>query len=241
MPMASLPFTRRVVILVAVAVTVAAVVLGIAIHSVAQGPARVALPVPYVSQVPDGAWVSPWDEACEEASLLMVRGFYADATAIGREDGKAEMRKMFEWEQEAWKNVEDTDAEQTRALAEAFGLATRVVRDPSAAEIVAELRAGRPVIAFLDMYALWGERPAGDGFHVVVVAGYDADKRRFQVMDPAKDDVRWYAEGHLMAVLHDYDPKTKEATGPATVLFTSDKADPASLWQRIRRFFVAWR
>jgi hypothetical protein len=170
----------------------------------------------------------------------MVRGFYADATAIGREDAKAEMRGMFAWEQERWKDVEDADAGQVRALAEAFGVAAQVVRGPSVDDVAHELRAGRPVIAFLDMYALWGERSAGDGFHVVVVTGYDAETKQFQVMDPAKDEIRWYPERHFMDSLHDYDRGTKEATGPATILFTSDAEDPGSLWRRIRRFFVAW-
>lgn len=237
--MTPLPPVRRIVAFIIVVVAVAAVVLGITIHTVAQGLQRVILPVPYVSQVPDGVWVSPWDEACEEASLLMVQGFYAGATTIGREGAKAEMRKMFAWEQERWKDVEDADAERILVLGDAFSVGSRVVRDPSAGEIVAELRAGHPVIAVVDMYALWGERPAGDGYHVVVVTGHDADKGEFQVMDPAKDDIRWYAASRLMASLHDYDFKTKEATGPATVLFTFDKGDPASIWRRIRRFFLA--
>ena len=34
------------------------------------------LPVPFTSQAPAGVWTQPWQDACEEAAIVMVDHFY---------------------------------------------------------------------------------------------------------------------------------------------------------------------
>ena len=85
----------------------------------------------------------------------MVQGFYAGARR--RSDAEAPRRRCarcLPGSRERWKDVEDADAERILVLGDAFSVGSRVVRDPSAGEIVAELRADHPVIAVVDMYAL---------------------------------------------------------------------------------------
>ncbi len=187
------------------------------------------LAVPYVSQAPDGNWVAPWDEACEEASITMINGFYDRTKTIPKETSKQQMQQMIDWEKLTFKKYEDTSAEETVRLIQQFGSFTASIkRSPSPEEIKRELDAQRPVIAFVDMYKFYNERPAGDGFHVFVIVGYDEQKKEFIVNDPGREPRR-YSYERLLGALHDYNPASKEADNEATVLFTARK--PSDLKQ----------
>jgi uncharacterized protein YvpB len=186
-------------------------------------PSSSVLSVPYVSQVPDGAWVAPWDEACEEASIVMVENYYSKREDKTAEQQKAHLQPMIDWENKEFKTYEDTDAEQTLALIRyeaAFN--AKVVRSPSLDSIKAELAANRPVIALVSMYELYGEQNMGDSYHVLVLTGYDDDKKEFIVNDPARDR-KTYSYDAVMSALHDYNSKSHEADGTPTVLFTQKR------------------
>lgn len=196
----------------------------------------VELSVPYVSQVPDGEWVKPWDQACEEASIAMVEGFFAKTPPLSLDASKQKMQAMIDWEDQAWKKNEDTDADETLALIEAMSsFEAQVKRNPSLEDIQEELRAGRPVIFFVNMYQLYQETDKGDSFHVGVITGFDEDKKEFIVNDPARAAKRYPYEV-MMQALHDYNPDSKEADGTPTVLFTSAEATTSVT----RNWFIAF-
>src|SRR5690606_41290644 len=46
------------------------------------------LDVPFTSQAPEGNWKQPWQDACEETSILMVDRFYQEQAQIGLEEAK---------------------------------------------------------------------------------------------------------------------------------------------------------
>lgn len=194
----------------------------------AAAPASSVLPVPYLSQVPEGAWVAPWDEACEEASIAMVGNYYTKREDKTVEQQKAHLQPMIDWENETFKTYEDTDAKQTVQLVRHEGAFTAtVVRSPSLDSIKKELASQRPVIALVNMYELYGEQNFGDSYHVLVLTGYDDAKKEFIVNDPARER-KTYSYEVVMGALHDYNPKSHEADGVATVLFTH------------QRFFNSW-
>jgi len=181
------------------------------------------LRVPQVSQVPDGAWVAPWDEACEEASTVMVNGFYERKKTISKETSKQLMQRMIDWENATFKNNQDTNAEETVQLIQQFGsFNASIKRNPSLADIKAELDAQHPVIAMVDLYKFYTERSQGDSYHVFVIVGYDDKAKEFIVNDPGRDQRR-YSYDRLMNALHDYNKTSKEGDGEPTVLFTSPK------------------
>lgn len=183
-------------------------------------PTDVSLEVPYVSQVPDGQWVLPWSQACEEASIAMVGGYYRREVEIPNENAKTRMQRMIDWEDGAFKKNEDTDAEETaKLIASQGGFRATVVREPSLDDIKKEVAARRPVIALVDMYALYQEPSQGDSFHVLVITGYDDGTKEFIVKDPARTRER-YSYDVVMSSLHDLSPTTHEADAEATVLYT---------------------
>lgn len=203
-------------------------ILGIALRAQADNPKSVILDVPYVPQVSDGKWVSPWDEACEEASITMIDGFYNGEERIAIADAKNNMEAMFLWENEAFGLKDDTTAEQTKQLIETHSnFDATIKRNPSIEDIREELRDRRPVIAFVNMYELYQEKNLGDSFHVFVIIGYDDTKQEFIIHDPARSAQR-YSYDVLMKSLHDFNPATKEANGEPTVIFTTTRLQSSS-------------
>ncbi|MCE9586109.1 C39 family peptidase [Candidatus Uhrbacteria bacterium] len=182
---------------------------------------KVDLSIPYVSQIPDGQWVAPWDEACEEATIAMVDAYYRGEAAIDNAASKKKMQEMIEWETREFNKNFDTDAAQTtQIIAENSVFRATVKRNPLLQDIKQELASNRPVIAHLNMYKLYQEKNLGDSYHVLVITGYDDETNQFIVNDPAREGKR-YAYEVLMNALHDFNPKTREADGVPTVLFTN--------------------
>lgn len=181
----------------------------------------VRLEVPYAAQAPAGAWEAPWNEACEEASAIMVEAYYEGRSRLPAAEVEEKIRELVAWQEGELNNYQDTNAEETAALIEEhFSFEARIRRSPSLGEIKAELDARRPVIALVNMYKLYGEADQGDSFHVLVITGYEDERGLFFVSDPARAEAGEYPFAVLMAALHDYNRESGEADGEETVIFT---------------------
>ncbi|MBP7134206.1 C39 family peptidase [Patescibacteria group bacterium] len=181
------------------------------------------IPVPYVSQIPTGAWVLPWSQACEEASAAMVEGFYARKKSIPVSESVARMKEIFDWEKDHFPSIEDTDAVQTKRFIDELPLAfkTTIKRNPTLKEIQRELDKDQPVIALVNMYTLYQASIKRDSYHVLVITGYDDKKKQFIFQDPARSYEKTHSYDITMSALHDYNAKSKEGDGVPTVLFTT--------------------
>jgi len=191
------------------------------------------LSVPYTSEIPDGRWIKPWNNACEEAAIVMIEQFYAgnhDAR-LTRANAKKLMWPLFGIEEKLWKNSADTDAARTAKIINDYtSMSAYIKSDPAIDDIIAELDAGRPVISFHYGYDLknpnipW--RRGGSSYHVMPITGYDPIKMEFIVDDPGNHrsglDYR-YQYATITSSLHDFDHATGKADGPARVLFTAPK------------------
>lgn len=202
----------------------AAVLVGAVVLAVPFGlsdPKGTMLSVPYVPQVFRDEWSAPWDEACEEASTLMVDAFYENSLGPSEREAKRRMQEMVAWENQTFQTYQDTDAEQTvKLIAKHASFRATVQRTPTLEQIKHELASDRPVIALVNMYQLYQEPDLGDSYHVFVITGYDDQTQAFRVNDPARRDQHVYAYARLMGALHDFNPATGEADGTPTVLFT---------------------
>ena len=151
----------------------------------------------------------------------MVDGFYAKKTQFSTEESKQTMQTMIDWENAAWKKNDDTTAKETAELIKTHASFTSTIkRNPSLQDIKDELDEQHPVIALVNMYALYQEPASGDSYHVLVITGYDEAKQEFIVQDPARKEATRRAYSTLMQSLHDFNPTSKEADGVPTVLFT---------------------
>lgn len=198
-------------------------------HAVPRVPPMVLLPVPYIAEAPEGKWVGPWKNGCEEASLAMVKAFYEHKSVVTADDAQRVMNRYFKLQDERWGSNANADAvrmEELSVLAQDFSV--RAVEHPTVESIEAELFAGHPVIALLNGKRL-GNRNIpflanGSYYHVLVVVGYDREKREFITNDDGDEKEgqgRRYGYELFLGSLADYNFKTKKADGAPVVLFTA--------------------
>lgn len=185
----------------------------------------VKLDVPYISQAPDGNWISPWDKACEEASAIMIDYFYTQA-AFTRDITQTNILKIVDWENKNLEKNADTDAIETIKFINTNTSYTATVKTtPRLEEIKAELRKSRPIIALVNRYTLYKTPPVGskNSYHTVVITGFNDENGEFSVLDPADPDRNIYAYSDLISALHDLNLDSGEADGQPTVIFTKPK------------------
>jgi hypothetical protein len=97
---------------------------------------QINLEAPFYSQAPMGDWSYPWQEACEEASILLAANVYWKHKWT-REEFNAEILKMVEWQKEKFGSYLDTSVAQTAQIVnEYLKLKTITHEDPSYEDVV---------------------------------------------------------------------------------------------------------
>lgn len=171
-------------------------------------PRSVDLAIPFTVQAPRANWAEPWQEACEEASLVMAQAFHTkEALTVDAVEEK--ILSLVEWQKQRFGDYKHTTAEQTAImLKEYFNHAhVRVVQKPTADDIRRELAAGHPVIVPAAGRLLGNKyyRAPGPVYHMLVVRGYDW-RGNFITNDPGtrRGNGFKYKEKVLMNAMHDW-------------------------------------
>jgi hypothetical protein len=194
------------------------------------------LAVPFTPQAPYGNWTQPWQDACEEATIVMVDYFYRGirVKVIPQNQARDSISHANRVKTNAHGWSLDEDAKKIVLLInEFYGWEARVVNEPSIEQIKLELDNGRPVIlptygkALLNPYFSLG----GPEYHTIVISGYDNDKKQFITQEPGTKrglDYR-YSYDRLMDAMHDYLPGAKTKFGKKVAIFTSPSIDLSAL------------
>ncbi|MBU1032799.1 MAG: C39 family peptidase [Patescibacteria group bacterium] len=143
-------------------------------------PESVNLDVPFTSQAPFANWDMPYQETCEEASVIMVDAFYKGETgAMNKYTADERLKKMVAFESSLFGYYEDTTAEQTADLVRAYYGYENVIVKPlkSVDDIKESLALGYPVIIPAAGKLLGNPYFSGNGppYHMLVVRGYTPD------------------------------------------------------------------
>jgi len=161
--------------------------------------------VSFTSQAPEKNWDQPWQDACEEAALLMLDAYYHDYE-ITTEYAKEKILEMVAWEEEqGWGgSIPATDVE---ILAEHFfDYKVKVVKYPKVKELKQYLQYGKLVVALLDGTTLDNPhfRNGGPVYHALLITGYK--ESGFVTNDPGTQfgEDYFYSYGNLMESLHDW-------------------------------------
>lgn len=192
------------------------------------------LPVPYISEAPDGLMVKPWNNSCEEASTAMLDEYYA-----GKRDkktsnavAKKSILRYVDIENKIFGYNGNTDASEITKVINEYSLyfAATIKTDPTLEDIKNELKAGRPVIALL--YGKNLENPrilfsrSGSYYHTFVIKGFADETKEFIVNDNGDFtkglDLR-YSYDTILGALRDYSHKLAKTVNPPTVVFTSQR------------------
>lgn len=129
----------------------------------------------FYPQAPFGNWNMPWQEACEEASVLLIANTYLDKN-WSKAEFNQQILKIVDWEIERFGQYEHTDAAQTAImLEENFGLESIIHTNPSEEDIKDILNDGHLIIGLFSGQTLGNPYYSDDGpvYHAMVIKGYE--------------------------------------------------------------------
>lgn len=143
-------------------------------------PLEINLDVPFAPQAPFANWNLPYQEACEEASAILVHKFYA-GEKLTPAIMDQEILKLVEWQKKRFGYYEHTTAEEVGIImSEYFGHKNVEVRyDINIEDIKKEISKGYPVIIPAAGRLLYNPyfRQPGPIYHMLVVKGFLKDGR----------------------------------------------------------------
>ena len=140
-------------------------------------PAEANLAVPFTTQAPFSNWDYPYQEACEEASSIMVDAYYKGKTGqIPAADAQKEILDIVAYEKSTLGFYEDTNATQTAQFIKGFFGYDNVIVKPltSPDDIKQAVALGYPVIVPFAGKLLGNPnfRNGGPPYHMLVIRGY---------------------------------------------------------------------
>lgn len=186
------------------------------------------LKAPYINEAPSGNWTGPWKNACEEASIAIVEKYYQGKQEVSVKEAKEYMQTLFRIQDELYGSNADADtARLIEIINKAASFKGKIKENPTIDDIKEQIRNKNLVITPHYGYDLKNPNIPfalrGSYYHMMVVVGYDDAKKEFIVHDTG--DIKTGANHRynyelFMNSIHDFDFKTKKATGPARVIFT---------------------
>jgi hypothetical protein len=170
-------------------------------------PDKILIDVPFTSQAPYSKWDAYHEEACEEASLIMVR-YFLEKKALNPEIAENEIQKLIRFEIDRYGDYMDSDARGVVTLAkDYYGLNNlEVVYDFTKEELKKELAKGNPIIIPAAGRLLGNPNFTAPGplYHNLVLIGYEGSQ--FITNDPGtrKGKGYRYDADVFYAAIHDY-------------------------------------
>lgn len=163
--------------------------------------------VPFTSQAPYARWDALHQEACEEASVLMVLRYFSGQRIAGPDDAERGILHLVTANEMLGFSIDDT-AEETAALllSQDSSLSVALVKNPSVDDLKAALSLGSLVIvpaAGQQLFNPYFQTP-GPRYHMLVLRGYTDD---FAIAnDPGTRNGKQFAYRWdiLMNAIHDW-------------------------------------
>ncbi len=191
----------------------------------ARQPNSVRLTMPFAPQAPHGNWDPPYDEACEESSLIIVRHFL-EQTPLDASTMNTEILAMIAHEESKDLPIDIDMLQLAQVARDMFGYQATVVEgaEVTIERIERELARGVPVILPLAGQDIGNPYYSGDGppYHVLVVVGYDDG--HFVTHDVGTKRGAYYAydKDVLMAAIHDWNGSVDTIrSGPRRMLIVT--------------------
>ena len=169
-------------------------------------PTQMNLAVPFTSQAPEKNWDQPWQDACEEAAVLMLDAYYK-GYGLSPLFARDEILKMVSWEEEQGWGL-SIEIEKMKELAQEVTKlqSYKVIENPTVEQIKQSVAAGHPVIVMAYGKALPNPyfRNGGPEYHALVIRGYT--ETEFITNDPGtwRGENFRYTFDDLMNAMHDW-------------------------------------
>jgi hypothetical protein len=190
--------------------------------------------VPFTSQAPYSNWSEPWENACEEATIVMVDAFYANKydRTIHKAEAKLKLEQTFTYKHITLGWSLDENADTIIFLINNFFKWEAYKKiNPTISDLKAEIDAGHPII--LPSYGKALKNPyfhnGGPPYHTIVLSGYDDDKNMFITQEPGTRhglDFR-YSYDTIINAMHDF-VQNDTQNGERVAIFTRELSDKSS-------------
>lgn len=172
-------------------------------------PAEINLAVPFLLQAPKQNWVQPFEDACEEASLLMVDGYYKGRkTGWTPDQGVKDILDVVAFEDQTYGYNKDTTSNDVAHTAQVyFSYPGATVMDATEATIKKMLAKGYPIIAPAYGKALLNPnfRNGGPEYHMLVIKGYKKDGSWITNDPGTRNGTDYvYPKQRLLDAIHDF-------------------------------------
>lgn len=187
-------------------------------------PEKKNLSVPFTPQAPQSDWSEPWQNACEETSIIMANNFYKNKK-ISPDQAQKQILEVFALKNKEFGTSTDESMERIAEIINSAQLDWTAVLsvNPELNAIKAEIAQNHPVIVPVDARLLIGSQYDGGpvDYHVLVISGYDDKTEEFIVQDPGSKNGKndRYGYENLYTAINDYLP-TATPSGRKAVLFT---------------------
>lgn len=170
-------------------------------------PKELNLKAAFYPQAPYADWDLPWQEACEEASVLLVANEYLNKN-WSRAEFRDEILKLVEWEKETFGDYEHTSVDQTaRILEEYLDLKTVIHENPTLEDVKSVLARGNFIVMTFAGKKLGNPnyRNGGPNYHALLVKGYKTgDKIITHDVGTRNGEDYVYSWTVIENALHDY-------------------------------------
>lgn len=178
-------------------------------------PNRFDIKVSFASQAPQGDWGMPYQEACEEASMIMASRYYKNEK-LDNNIMAEEILKLAKWEEDNDYPIDLTAGQTAEVLQKYFGLKATLNKMVAETEIKKQLVAGNLIIVPLagrDIGNPYYTQP-GPLYHMLLIRGFDEDE--FITNDPGtkRGEAYRYKYGDLLWAVHDWVGGSREFHDP---------------------------
>lgn len=185
------------------------------------------LDIPFTPQAPHANWDLPYQEACEEASMMMAARFLQGRTIKDADDADQAILQLVGYGTSLGYPI-DTTAEETAAtLTSFYGFQTEVIYDFTWNDVKQHVSDGHPVI--LPAAGRQLENPnftqPGPLYHMLVVKGYTPD--HIITNDPGtKNGLDYtYEYDRLYSAVHDWNGGNVEAGAKVMIAVLPESAE----------------
>lgn len=172
-------------------------------------PNKYLIKTAFVQQAPEKNWDQPWQDACEEASLLTVDFYYKNKSTTP-EIVRDSILDMIKFE-ETQNFTKDMNISQMALVGEQYlNYQTKIIDNPTIEELKKYVSQNIPIIVTANGKTLYAEnkhfKSGGPYYHSLVILGYDDDKKQFIVHDVGTQFGAYfhYSYSLLLESIHDF-------------------------------------
>lgn len=173
-------------------------------------PDSINLDVPFFPQAPDGNWDLPWQEACEEASIILAV-FYAENNSLDKNRFTEEILNLVEYQKKEFGDYKHSSVDMTVQMIQDYFEYQKItiLENPTDEEMKKKLADGHVIVAPFAGRMLKNPFYLGEGplYHMLVIKGYDSEHFITNDVGTKRGENFIYPIQTVMNALHDWDEK----------------------------------